>query len=234
MRKMAECSPVCVLCRPHGHGDVHSLLHLSGTVKTWLSKGLTHMFIFQDTNFFAPCSGIVGLGVCCQSDFDMCSLCVPRIAGEAIGGICTLKGEGKTDLTINVEYNQIDAMLRGTEEFRDGDVNQPETGFSLWPGNINELIFKLSTYNAALECSGGQVPEFVNPKYTDETKTKFKSPTRLECMMQDFPRCVRRCTYVARQCPRHANSFVAYNSCLLQLIVRGHGCIILASVQAVF
>jgi len=28
------------------------------------------------------------------------------------------------------------------------------------------------------------MPEFVNPKYTDGTRTKFKSPTRLECMMQ--------------------------------------------------
>jgi UDP-sugar pyrophosphorylase len=197
-----ECSSICVFCRPHGHGDVHSLLHLSGTVKTWLSKGLTHMFIFQDTNFFAPYSGIVGLGVCTQSDFDMCSLCVPRIAGEAIGGICNLKGEGKSEITINVEYNQIDAMLRGTEEFKDGDVNQPDTGFSLWPGNINELIFKLSSYDNALECSGGQVPEFVNPKYTDGTKTTFKSPTRLECMMQDFPRCVSRCTIMLSNSPR--------------------------------
>lgn len=31
------------------------------------------------------------------------------------------------------------------------------------------------------------MPEFVNPKYTDNTKTVFKKPTRLECMMQDFP-----------------------------------------------
>jgi UDP-sugar pyrophosphorylase len=179
---------VCVLCRPHGHGDVHSLLHLSGTVKSWLSKGLEHMFIFQDTNFFAPSSGLVGLGVCTQGMFDMCSLCVPRIAGEAIGGICTLRGEGLPELTINVEYNQIDAMLRATEEYKDGDVNQPDTGFSLWPGNINELIFKLESYDKALDNSGGQVPEFVNPKYADAEKTQFKAPTRLECMMQDFPR----------------------------------------------
>mmetsp|Transcript_3937 Transcript_3937/g.9618 ORF Transcript_3937/g.9618 Transcript_3937/m.9618 type:complete len:240 (-) Transcript_3937:503-1222(-) len=31
------------------------------------------------------------------------------------------------------------------------------------------------------------MPEFVNPKFQDEGKTKFK-PTRLECLMQDFPR----------------------------------------------
>lgn len=31
------------------------------------------------------------------------------------------------------------------------------------------------------------MPEFVNPKYADDAKTIFKKPTRLECMMQDFP-----------------------------------------------
>ena len=31
---------------------------------------------------------------------------------------------------------------------------------------------------------GGLVPEFVNPKYADAAKNKFKKPTRLECMMQ--------------------------------------------------
>jgi UDP-sugar pyrophosphorylase len=31
------------------------------------------------------------------------------------------------------------------------------------------------------------MPEFVNPKYKDSGKTTFKKPTRLECMMQDFP-----------------------------------------------
>ena len=36
--------------------------------------------------------------------------------------------------------------------------------------------------------TGGLVPEFINPKYADETKTKFKSPTRLECMSSDYPR----------------------------------------------
>lgn len=30
----------------------------------------------------------------------------------------------------------------------------------------------------------GLVPEFVNPKYADASKNRFKKPTRLECMMQ--------------------------------------------------
>ena len=29
---------------------------------------------------------------------------------------------------------------------------------------------------------------FVNPKYANQEKTIFKSPTRLECMMQDYPK----------------------------------------------
>ena len=43
-------------------------------------------------------------------------------------------------------------------------------------------------YVAALERSGGAVREFVNPKYTDGARSAFSSPTRLECMMQDYPK----------------------------------------------
>ncbi len=62
-----------------------------------------------------------------------------------------------------------------------------ESGYSPFPGNINQLVFQLKGYNKALERCKGQMPEFVNPKYADETKTTFTKPTRLECMMQDFP-----------------------------------------------
>ncbi|CAK0865993.1 unnamed protein product [Prorocentrum cordatum] len=34
----------------------------------------------------------------------------------------------------------------------------------------------------------GHLPEFINPKFADETRTAFKSPARLECMMQDYPK----------------------------------------------
>jgi UDP-sugar pyrophosphorylase len=88
--------------------------------------------------------------------------------------------------TINVEYNQLDPLLRATG-FPDGDVNDKKTGFSPFPGNINQLLFKLEPYSKALDATQGLMPEFVNPKYSDEGKTVFKKPTRLECMMQDFP-----------------------------------------------
>jgi UDP-sugar pyrophosphorylase len=88
--------------------------------------------------------------------------------------------------TVNVEYNQLDPLLRSTAEFKDGDIND-ETGFSPFPGNINQLVFKLDAYNKVLSRTKGIMPDFVNPKYKDESKTVFKKPTRLECMMQEFP-----------------------------------------------
>jgi UDP-sugar pyrophosphorylase len=48
-------------------------------------------------------------------------------------------------------------------------------------------LFKLDAYSDALNRTKGLMPEFVNPKYADSAKTYFKKPTRLECMMQDFP-----------------------------------------------
>jgi UDP-sugar pyrophosphorylase len=76
--------------------------------------------------------------------------------------------------------------LRSTTEFKDGDIND-KTGFSPFPGNINQLVFKLDAYNKVLSRTKGIMPDFVNPKYKDESKTVFKKPTRLECMMQEFP-----------------------------------------------
>ena len=54
-------------------------------------------------------------------------------------------------------------------------------------GNINQLILKAESYLPALVKTQGVIAEFVNPKYKDDTRTAFKSSTRLECMMQDFP-----------------------------------------------
>jgi hypothetical protein len=63
-------------------------------------------------------------------------------------------------------------------------------GWSPFPGNINQLVLKLSSYVPQLAATGGNISEFVNPKYKDATKTAFKSSTRLECMMQDYPKAL--------------------------------------------
>ncbi|KAJ6700604.1 UDP- GLUCOSE PYROPHOSPHORYLASE [Salix koriyanagi] len=89
-------------------------------------------------------------------------------------------------MVINVEYNQLDPLLRATG-FPDGDVNC-ETGYSPFPGNINQLILELDAYIEELKKTERGIKEFVNPKYKDASKTSFKSSTRLECMMQDYPK----------------------------------------------
>lgn len=171
--------------KPHGHGDVHTLLHQKGLVNKWLQAGKTHVLFFQDTNPLTFRAFCALLGVSLKEDFAMNSVTVPRCAGEACGAICKLKSKDGTSLTINVEYNQLDALLKNTK--RGGDV-AGSNGFSPYPGNINVCLLQLKPYAAALDRTGGVMPEFVNPKYKDDTKQEFKKPTRLECMMQEFPR----------------------------------------------
>ena len=97
-------------------------------------------------------------------------------------------------MTVNVEYNQLEPMLKASG-FPEGDVNGPD-GYSMYAGNINQLVFALAPYCDVLAQTGGLVPEFVNPKYADSAKNRFKKPTRLECMMQDHPKVVPAGTLV--------------------------------------
>jgi UDP-sugar pyrophosphorylase len=105
-----------------------------------------------------------------------------------MGAICRLVNEKdpKEEIVINVEYNQLDSLLRSKWNPL-GDVANNE-GFSHFPGNTNTLVFKIPEYVDNLTRTGGVIPEFVNPKYANAERTVFKSPTRLECMMQDYPK----------------------------------------------
>ncbi|XP_050224195.1 UDP-sugar pyrophosphorylase-like [Mercurialis annua] len=172
--------------KPHGHGDVHSLLYSSGLLSTWQDAGLRWVLFFQDTNGLLFKAIPASLGVSATKQYHVNSLAVPRKAKEAIGGITRLTHADGRSMVINVEYNQLDPLLRATGN-PDGDVNC-ETGFSPFPGNINQLILELGPYIEELKRTGGAIKEFVNPKYKDASKTSFKSSTRLECMMQDYPK----------------------------------------------
>lgn len=175
-----------VVTKPHGHGDIHALLYQDGVARNWLAQGIEWMVFFQDTNGLAFHTLPLMLGVSKKLNLVMNSLAVPRKAKQAIGGIAQLTHrKTKEQRTINVEYNQLDPCLRASG-YRQGDVND-RSGFSPFPGNINQLLFRLDAYSATLERTKGIMPEFVNPKYKDDTKQEFKKPTRLECMMQDFP-----------------------------------------------
>jgi UDP-sugar pyrophosphorylase len=95
-------------------------------------------------------------------------------------------------LVINVEYNQLDPLLRG-QGTGEGDVADPATGYSPFPGNANNLVVEMKAYAQTLRGEDqGVVTEFVNPKYKDSSRTAFKKPTRLECMMQDVPKLFQK------------------------------------------
>ncbi|RMZ57564.1 hypothetical protein APUTEX25_001764, partial [Auxenochlorella protothecoides] len=175
-----------VQTKPHGHGDVHMLLHSSGLAARWRDAGLRWAVFFQDTNALVFRAIPAALGVSAARAFDFNSLAVPRRAKEAIGAITKLAYPDGTSRTLNVEYNQLDPLLRAAYD-PEGDTND-DTGFSPFPGNINQLIVSLDSYCEELQKKGGVIGEFVNPKYADAGRTSFKSSTRLECMMQDFPK----------------------------------------------
>ncbi|KAA0172079.1 hypothetical protein FNF28_00396 [Cafeteria roenbergensis] len=175
-----------VQTKPHGHGDVHAMLLTTGLARKWADEGRSHIVFFQDTNSLCFTVSVAAMGVSILEGYTFNSIAVPRTAKEAVGAITRLVRKDGSALTINVEYNQLEPMLKASG-FPDGDVND-DTGFSPFPGNINQLVVDVARYAEVLEASNGLVPEFVNPKYKDAAKTTFKKPTRLECMMQDFPR----------------------------------------------
>jgi len=183
-----------IATKPHGHGDVHHLLYREGYIEEWENKGKKHVIFLQDTNALVINSVIPTLGVSIQKGFHMNSICIPRLAGEAAGAIARLehKTNSEKNLVVNVEYNQLDPLLRTQGDCK-GDVPDPSTGYSPYPGNANNIIIELSSYSKTLSGEDqGVVVEFVNPKYMDATRTEFKKPTRLECMMQDIPKLFQK------------------------------------------
>jgi UDP-sugar pyrophosphorylase len=183
--QIAMSGPYELDAKPHGHGDVHSLMYSTGLASDWAELGIKWIIFFQDTNGLAFYSLPAMLGVSVDLNLAVNSLAIPRFAKQSIGAITKLTHDDGREMTINVEYNQLDPMLRA---YGSSDDNDPTSGHSPYPGNINQLLFRIEPYLQVLQQSRGLMPEFVNPKYKDATKTVFKKPTRLECMMQDFPR----------------------------------------------
>ena len=109
--------------KPHGHGDIHNLLFESGVVAKWRDLGKEWMMFIQDTNALALKVVPSILGVSRQNNWEMNSVCVPRKPGEAMGAICKLlkQDESGEQIVINVEYNQLDALLKEKWN-KDGDV----------------------------------------------------------------------------------------------------------------
>ncbi|VAX37660.1 hypothetical protein MNBD_UNCLBAC01-1656 [hydrothermal vent metagenome] len=186
--------------KPYGHGDVNKLAQESGIIEIWKKQGKEYTVSIQDTNGQVFNGILPALGVSVSEDLDLNFLAVPREAGEATGSIVMNRREsdGRT-FVMNVEYNQLDPLLKATGH-PEGDVADPITGKSPYPANLNVLIYKNETFIRSLNEHDGLYGEFVNPKWTDEskalmkqfgeqvdvTKLEFKKPTRGETMLQDI------------------------------------------------
>ena len=144
----------------------------------------------MDTNALAFNCIPASIGANVKYNYDINSVVVQRRPKDAIGAICKFSKNDGTSYVQNVEYNFVDSLLKNNYNGK-GDVAN-EKGLSDFPGNLNVLVFKIDSYLKILEETQGLVPEFINPKYTDESRTKFKSSTRLECLMQDIPKLIKK------------------------------------------
>ena len=165
------------------------MMYSSGTANSWLRSGVRWCIFLQDTNGLALNTLAPMLGVSRTQRLEVNSLAVSRKAKQAMGALARLVKQStltQHSRTVNVEYNQLDPLLRASG-FLQGDVNDESTGLSIYPGNTNQLLFMMEPYAAQLAKTKGVMAEFVNPKYADESKSSFRKPTRLECMMQDYP-----------------------------------------------
>eukprot|EP00882_Tetradesmus_deserticola_P030469 GHRQ01034227.1.p2 GENE.GHRQ01034227.1~~GHRQ01034227.1.p2 ORF type:complete len:152 (-),score=50.68 GHRQ01034227.1:359-814(-) len=102
------------------------------TCRIFPTHMLACMCCLQDTNALVFRALLAALGLSAANDYDMNSLAVPRKAKEAIGAITRLtKADGSGAMTVNVEYNQLDPLLRSTIN-KDGDVNDESGEQACW------------------------------------------------------------------------------------------------------
>ncbi|KAK7196217.1 UDP-sugar pyrophosphorylase [Novymonas esmeraldas] len=193
-----------LLRKPHGHGDVHSLIYNAtvrdgfvpdagdGTatapplVNAWLAAGYESIVFLQDTNACATLTIPISLALSAEHSLDMNFTCIPRVPKESIGLLCRVKKHGDDPWVVaNVEYN-VFAEVSRTLTKEGGDVASGASGYSAFPGSVNTLVFKLDSYADRLRESHGTVPEFINPKYADDTRRSFTKPARIESLMQDI------------------------------------------------
>jgi UDP-sugar pyrophosphorylase len=87
---MDSSDPYKIQAKPHGHGDIHALLHSQGVAQSWCKKGLEWVIFFQDTNGLAFHTLPLALGVSKKRGLIMNSIAVPRKGKQAVGGVTKL------------------------------------------------------------------------------------------------------------------------------------------------
>ena len=194
--------------KPHGHGDIHYLLYHSRKAEEWISKGKKYMVQFMDTNALSFNCIPASIGASVKYNYGVNSIVVPRRPKDEIGIICRINRKDGTSVIQNVEYNLVNTLLKDNYNGK-GDIAN-ESGFCDFPGNLNVLVFKLDPYLKILEETQGLVPEFVNPKYINDSRNQFKYPTRLECLMQDVPKLIKNGESVGYT---HFNRWFCFSAC---------------------
>lgn len=86
--------------------------------------GVRYVIFFQDTNGLSMHGYAPLLGVSERFSYDFCSMAIVRRPGEKVGGICRLEKADGASLTCNVEYNQLEDVLRASTGA--GDVANAE------------------------------------------------------------------------------------------------------------
>ncbi len=66
----------------------------------------------QDTNALCFTTAVACIGFSNRENLEVNSVCVPRMAGEAVGAIARLEREDGSSITCNVEYNQLAPLLK--------------------------------------------------------------------------------------------------------------------------
>ena len=159
-RLSLEKGKLMIETKPHGHGDVHTLLYSHHLTERWQKEYNTKWVVFfQDTNPLMFRTIIATIGVSKELDLEMNTIGIKILPGEACGAITKLTDKTGKELVINVEYNQLSALAK--------DLQGPTTdkdGYFILPGNTNGLIFDLEKYHKVLEKTKGTISKDVLTK----------------------------------------------------------------------
>ena len=84
----------------------------AGLAAKWAAEGRRYILFFQDTNALCFMTAIASIGFSARENLEVNSICVPRMAGEAVGAIARLEHTDGSSITCNVEYNQLAPLLK--------------------------------------------------------------------------------------------------------------------------
>uniref|UniRef100_A0A7S2V323 Uncharacterized protein n=1 Tax=Fibrocapsa japonica TaxID=94617 RepID=A0A7S2V323_9STRA len=160
-------SPYKISTKPHGDGEVHSLLHSSGVASSWKQAGKKWVVFLQDCNGLGFFSLPACLGVSIKLNLKVNCVAVPRKSGQDLSSLVSLKHSDGRSIVAALRPHQLQALLKSTEGST-ADANNSSTGFSPYLGLTNQMIMELDSYLETLGQTQGVVQEVVEPVFEGE------------------------------------------------------------------